>query len=92
MFAEAGIESGFGKIVVEYEGGSFEYPQMALTAGISPVVYYYATERIALEARIGWIGYEHESYTDEDDNQDFTNGFGIDLYPTGFVLGMIFTL
>lgn len=92
MFAEATVDGGFGKIVVEYQGGSYEYPQMSLSAGISPVVYYYASERIALEGRIGWIGYEHESYTDEDDNKDISNGFGIDLYPAGFVFGMIFIL
>jgi hypothetical protein len=92
MFAEATFESGFGKLKLEYEGGSYEYPQMSFSIGISPVIYYYISERIALEGKIGWMGYEHEIVSDEDENKDITNGFGIDLNPGGFIIGMTFAL
>lgn len=92
IFAEASVEGGFGKDKVQYEGGSVEGSLMNLIAGISPGVYYYITEKLALEAKIGWIGYQTEIVTDEDDNKEITSGFGIDLFPSGFAFGLTITL
>ena len=93
VFAEASFDAGFGKGKLEYEGGSVEASSMDFIFGVSPGVYYYITEKLALEAKIGWMGYQTEIVTDEDDNKEITSAFGLDFFPSGgFSFGLTITL
>ncbi|MBN1159142.1 MAG: hypothetical protein JXA61_07155 [Bacteroidales bacterium] len=92
IFAEASFKSSFGNAKIHFTGGSFEYTVTQFSAGIIPGVYYYLTERLALEAKIGWMGFEIETLTDEDDNKNIISSFGFDIYPSNISLGVTITL
>ncbi|MBN2481106.1 MAG: outer membrane beta-barrel protein [Bacteroidales bacterium] len=92
IFAEASFESSFGNVRIHFTGGSYDYKATQFSAGIIPGVYYYISEKLALEAKIGWMGFVSETLSDEDDNKNNVTGFGFDLYPANILFGVTFTL
>ena len=90
IFTEASFSGGFGKHTSDYEGGSVEYNSVSLSFGVSPGVYYYITDKLALEAKFGWLGFDSMSY--KDDNKYISSGFGLQLYPDSFAFGLTIQL
>lgn len=59
------------------------------SVGIAPGVYFYATERLALEAKIGWLGFEsRHRYYDELEKDFIASEFGIRFSPQDISLGI----
>ena len=92
LFAQASISMGVGNTKVHYENASVETNHLSLDAGVSPGLYYYLTERLALEATIGWIGFETQVDKYSNDNKDISSGFEMSLHPSYFTLGLTFIL
>ena len=92
MFFEAGVNTMFGSSTVETAGASVDGPStFALNAGITPGMSIYVSEKIALEANYGFLGYTSSSSTTEAagvETKTSQGSFGLNLNPNTIRLGV----
>lgn len=91
FFAEgyAGIENGKNKYVMELD--DYETKYSLFETGIAAGAYYYISPKLALECKIGQLGYSSESETDQNDDQETHNLFALDLGLSSLYFGMTFS-
>jgi len=92
LFLEESMSFGFSKSeFIDFEDNNTS--SRSFSIGISPGIYYYLTEKIALEAKIGWLGYKtkREIYSYRDYDRVF-NESGVSINPQNITMGIIFTL
>ncbi|HJZ39701.1 MAG TPA: hypothetical protein VJ203_04995 [Bacteroidales bacterium] len=92
IFAEASVGTYVGKNKLYYDTTTDEWNNLGIFAGVSPGVYYFITEKLALEAWIGWIGIETDVDKFSDDDKDIYTEFQMSLYPSNISLGLKFIL
>jgi hypothetical protein len=94
LFVESELTAGIGNTKRIYnEGVDYKGTITQFKVGIAPGVYYSITEKITLEATIGWLGYMN--YSDrynplfDDDKKNSFNYTGVYLNPSTFSFGSI---
>lgn len=91
LFAEGyiGLENGNNKY--ETELGDYKTKYNLFETGIAAGAYYYISPKLALECKIGNLGYSSETVTDEDDDKEISNTFGLDLGLSSLYFGLTFS-
>jgi hypothetical protein len=92
IFAEASVGTYVGKDKIFYDTTTDEWNNFGIFAGVSPGVYYFISEKLAVEAWIGWIGIETDVNKYDDDDKDVYTEFRMSLYPSNISLGLKFIL
>jgi hypothetical protein len=92
LFAEASVSTYVGKDKIFFDTTTDEWNSFGIFAGVSPGVYYFISEKLAIEAWIGWIGIETDVDKYSDDDKDISTEFQMSLYPSNISLGLKFIL
>jgi hypothetical protein len=92
IFIEASMGYSFGKNKTHFNDVTDTENEFGYFAVLSPGVYYYVTPRLALEAKLGWLGFNGNVTKRANDQKDIRNSFGTDLSPDSFIFGLTFTL
>jgi len=98
IFLQSSLQLYFGKEKTSYYD-EYEMQDVVeesnftlMNIGVSPGVYYYITEKIAIEATFGRLSYQFVTTKDEDDNKNKQNYFGLSLNPQSISFGVVFNL
>jgi hypothetical protein len=92
FFFEANVGTGFGSSAVKVNGDKTDGPStFSLNAGISPGIAIFVSNRVALEAQYGFLGYN--SFSTKSDNggvdvKQNSSNFGLNLNPGTFRFGV----
>jgi|WetSurMetagenome_2_1015567.scaffolds.fasta_scaffold242560_1 hypothetical protein len=92
IFIELALSAGIGTYKAYYASITTTEHQMAFSAGLTPGVYYYITDKLALEAKFGWGGYRTSISNQGSDMKDVYSSFGLDISPDSFTFGMTIRL
>jgi len=92
LFAEASVMVAPGSTKNHFENTTTKSNTMFFSVGVAPGVYYYITEKLALEAKFGWLGFETNVSESGNDVKDINNFFGLDISPDQFSFGLTYTL
>ncbi len=92
LFAEASVVVAPGSEKDHFEDETNTYNTMFFSVGLAPGVYYYISEKLALEAKFGWFGFETSADETGTNTKDINNFFGLDISPDQFSFGLTYTL
>jgi hypothetical protein len=87
VFLEGTVGMYFGNYKAIYDDRTDVTKESGISLYISPGLYYYITPRLALEAKFGRLGFQHDVSGSELDNT-----FGLSLSPESLSFGVMFTL
>jgi hypothetical protein len=92
LFGEAGITLGIGKDKSKYEAVTVEENKFQFAIGVAPGVYLYITEKLCLESKFGWLGFETQNEKSGNDNKVTTNTLGLSFAPDFVLFGLTLML
>jgi hypothetical protein len=95
IFIESLMTAGLGNYKLGFSEGELDnFNTYQITVGIVPGIYYFITEKLAVEARIGWLGYSFQTYQDDNlfdgDQKSNYNSTGISINPSSISFGTVF--
>jgi hypothetical protein len=92
FFFEAAVMTGFGSSAVKVNDDKTDGPKtFNLNAGISPGIAVYVSNRVALEAQYGFLGYNSFTRTTDAGGVEIKNNssnFGLSVNPNTFRFGV----
>jgi len=92
FFFEAGADLMAGSSKTDIGGVETDGPNtLNINAGFTPGIVFYVSNRVALEANYGFLGYNTYSEKDDSGTQEVKstdNSFGLDVNPGTFELGV----
>jgi len=90
LFAEGyvGLENGNNKYVTELD--DFKTKYNLFETGVAAGAYYYISPKLALECKVGRLGYSSETETDADGDKEISNEFGLKLDLSSLYFGLTF--
>jgi hypothetical protein len=89
IFGQGFISLATGKDRYEYTDNNrtdtYKYNASDFSIGVTPGIQFMVSQKIALEATFGFVGYKSSSYDTGDKSSTKTGGFGLNLDPSSFL-------
>jgi hypothetical protein len=90
-FAEASLGLGFGGSKTKVGNNTVDGPSTTtFRIGFAPGIYYYVTDNIALDAKLGFLGYSRSQEKSSDDSKEIDQQFGLNLRTSTLQFGILF--